>query len=113
MTHRYPNRSIEVDLPIARISTRASRDKSTTHVDISTLHNWWVDDHGDIGNFEVRRLLDTDDTLTASKQLKAWVEQGILIVKNPDAGRNVRRYGLPDTELPDFFSSLHRKEHNT
>lgn len=106
MTHRYPNRSIEVDLPIARISTRASRDKSTTHVDISTLHNWWVDDHGDIGNFEVRRLLDTDDTLTASKQLKAWVEQGILIVKNPDAGRNVRRYGLPDTELPDFFSSL-------
>ena len=106
MTHRYPNRSIEVDLPIARISTRASRDKSTTHVDISTLHNWWVDDHGDIGNFEVRRLHDTDDTLTASKQLKAWVEQGILIDKNPDAGRNVRRYGLPDTELPDFFSSL-------
>lgn len=66
--------------------------------------------HGDIGNAEVRQLLGTDDTLTASKQLKAWVEQGLLVVANPWAGRNVRRYWLPDTELPGFFSTLEGKE---
>jgi predicted HTH transcriptional regulator len=70
----------------------------------------YLKQNGDIGNAQIRSLLGTEDTLTASKQLKAWVEQGVLIVKNPEAGRNVRRYGLPDTELPDFFSSLYRKE---
>ena len=70
----------------------------------------YLEQNGDIGNAQIRSLLGTEDTLTASKQLKAWVEQGVLIVKNPEAGRNVRRYGLPDTELPDFFSNLDRKE---
>ena len=70
----------------------------------------YLEQNGDIGNAQIRSLLGTEDTLTASKQLKAWVEQGILIVKNPEAGRNVRRYGLPDTEMPDFFSNLDRKE---
>lgn len=57
--------------------------------------------HGNIGNAELRQLLETDDTLGASKQLKAWVEQGLLIVANPGAGRNVRRYTLPDLD-PDL-----------
>ena len=61
--------------------------------------------HGSIGNAEVRRLLDTEDTLTASKRLKAWVDQGLLIVANPKAGRNVRRYTVPDLELDDEFLS--------
>lgn len=61
--------------------------------------------HHDIGNAEVRRLLGTEDTLTASKQLKAWVKQGLIIVANPDAGMNVRRYTLPESEFPDFFSN--------
>jgi ATP-dependent DNA helicase RecG len=66
---------------------------------------------GDIGNAEVRQLLDTDDTLTASKQLKAWVEQGLLVVANPAAGRNVRRYTLPDLEPGmEFFSDPPGKE---
>ncbi len=69
-----------------------------------------IDKHGTIGNAEVRRLLGTEDTLTASKQLKAWVEQGVLIVANPEAGRNVRRYMFPETEFPDFFSNLDGKE---
>lgn len=71
----------------------------------------YVGKHGDIGNAEVRQLLGTEDTLTASKQLKAWVEQGVLIVANPWAGRNVRRYTLPEFEPPDFFSS--QKEKNS
>jgi ATP-dependent DNA helicase RecG len=52
----------------------------------------YIEHHGDIGNAELRQLLDTDDTLGASKQLKSWVEQGLLVVANPEAGRNVRRY---------------------
>lgn len=72
----------------------------------------YVEEHHSIGNAEVRRLLDTNDTLAASKQLKAWVEQGLLVVANPNAGRNVRRYTLPDLEvdLTHFFSNLLGKE---
>lgn len=36
----YPNRLIEVDLPIARISAHARRERSIRHGHISTLHIW-------------------------------------------------------------------------
>jgi len=39
---QYPKRLIEVDLPIARISTHARREKSIRHGHISTLHIWWA-----------------------------------------------------------------------
>ncbi len=42
MTQRYPKRLIEVDLPIARISAHARREKSIRHGHISTLHIWWA-----------------------------------------------------------------------
>jgi ATP-dependent DNA helicase RecG len=48
--------------------------------------------HSNIGNAEVRRLLKTDSALKASKQLKAWVEAGLLEIANPEAGKSVRRY---------------------
>ncbi|MEX0718261.1 MAG: ATP-binding protein [Planctomycetaceae bacterium] len=70
----------------------------------------YIERNGTIGNAEVRRLIGTDDTLGVSKQLKNWVEQGLLVVANPDAGRNVRRYMLPGTEFLDFFSNLDGKE---
>ena len=70
----------------------------------------YVGTHGDIGNAEVRHLLGTEDTLSVSKLLKGWVDQGILVVANPSAGRNVRRYTLPDVDLTDFFSNLSGKE---
>ena len=38
----YPKRLIEVDLPIARISVHARREKSIRHGHISTLHIWWA-----------------------------------------------------------------------
>ena len=38
----YPKRLIEVDLPIARISAHARREKSIRHGHISTLHTWWA-----------------------------------------------------------------------
>lgn len=41
-TSTYPKRLIEVDLPIARISAHARREKSIRHGHISTLHIWWA-----------------------------------------------------------------------
>src|SRR6478609_8531837 len=38
----YPKRLIEVDLPIARISAHARREKSIRFGHISTLHIWWA-----------------------------------------------------------------------
>jgi putative DNA methylase len=38
----YLKRLIEVDLPIARISAHARREKSIRHGHISTLHIWWA-----------------------------------------------------------------------
>ena len=42
MNNSYPKRLIEVDLPIARISAHARREKSIRHGHISTLHIWWA-----------------------------------------------------------------------
>lgn len=42
MTLSLPKRLIEVDLPIARISAHARREKSIRHGHISTLHIWWA-----------------------------------------------------------------------
>ncbi len=42
MTNTYPQRLIEVDLPIKRISAHARREKSIRHGHISTLHIWWA-----------------------------------------------------------------------
>jgi putative DNA methylase len=42
MPNIYPKRLIEVDLPIARISAHARREKSIRHGHISTLHIWWA-----------------------------------------------------------------------
>lgn len=74
----------------------------------------YIDHQGTIGNAEVRQLLATHDTLAASKQLRRWVEEGLLVVTNPDAGKNVRRYTKPDVEPEDdldkLFSELFGKE---
>src|SRR5690606_23872101 len=42
MSTTSPKRLIEVDLPIARISAHARREKSIRHGHISTLHIWWA-----------------------------------------------------------------------
>ena len=39
---KLPKRLIEADLPIARISAQARREKSIRHGHISTLHIWWA-----------------------------------------------------------------------
>ena len=71
-THNeYPKRLIEVDLPIARISAHARREKSIRHGHISTLHIWWAR----------RPLAACRAVLCASLwpdpvELTAWAERG-------------------------------------
>ncbi len=66
-----------------------------------------------IGNVEVRQLLKTDDTLKASKQLRQWVESGLLEAEDPTSGKKVRRYRRPGRGVADFFSTLTEKKTET
>ena len=74
MHNEYPKRLIEVDLPIARISAHARREKSIRHGHISTLHIWWAR----------RPLAACRAVLCASLwpdpvDLTAWAERGEAI----------------------------------
>jgi ATP-dependent DNA helicase RecG len=70
-----------------------------------------IDQHGSIGNAEVRKAMETDDVLTASKQIKKWLEQGLLIILNPAAGTRARRYSKPNMPPPtQLFSTLEGKQ---
>lgn len=66
--------------------------------------------HPSIGNAEVRRLLKTDSALKASKQLKAWVDAGLLEVANPEAGKSVRRYRRPGDLAVERFLQFEKKD---
>lgn len=54
--------------------------------------------HGTIANAKVRQIMGSDDTLAASRALKEWVERGLLEVANPEAGKRIRRYKLPEAD---------------
>jgi ATP-dependent DNA helicase RecG len=56
----------------------------------------YIDKHYTVGNAEVRRLMGTTDVLAASRQIKEWVESGLLVVANPKAGKRHRQYTKPD-----------------
>jgi ATP-dependent DNA helicase RecG len=55
----------------------------------------FVEEHGSIGNAEVRSILGTDDRVRASKQLRQWVAQGLVVPTDPNAPKSQRRYRLP------------------
>ena len=54
----------------------------------------WVDRNGTITNRKLREMSSLD-TLAASKQLRAWVAQGLLIAL-PTASRQGASYSKPD-----------------
>mgnify|MGYP001583545784 CR=1 FL=1 len=54
-----------------------------------------VEEHGSVGNAEVRTILGTDDRVRASKQLRQWVDQGLVVPLDPNAPKSQRRYRLP------------------
>jgi ATP-dependent DNA helicase RecG len=64
-----------------------------------------LDEHGDIGNAEVRALLRTDDPVRASRLLKSWLRLGLLVVANPEAAKQFRRYQRPETSPEETLFS--------
>lgn len=57
----------------------------------------YLETHTTIGNAEVRKLLAVADPIKASRQLKSWVDGGLLVVADPSAPRSHRRYRRPGT----------------
>ena len=65
----------------------------------------WIDRNGPIANAKLREISGLD-TLTASKQLRLWVTQGVLVAL-PAASRQQARYTKPElVGLMDLSSSL-------
>lgn len=66
----------------------------------------YLESHTTIGNAEVRQLLGIEDPVKASRQLRSWVDGGLLVVSNPEAPRSHRRYSRPGvTRQGDLFGN--------
>ncbi|MFH1109472.1 MAG: hypothetical protein V1790_09790 [Planctomycetota bacterium] len=64
-----------------------------------------------IGNADLRKLLRTDNTLLASKLLRDLVDGGLLVVANPGAAKQNRRYKLPEQDpIAPLLSEEVRKQ---
>ena len=65
----------------------------------------WIDTHGEIANRQLREITKLD-TLEASRMLRTWVAQGVLIAL-PSASRQQARYAKPvqSAELADSLSN--------
>lgn len=65
----------------------------------------WIDRHGPIANSQLRAISGLD-TLAASKQLRQWVAQGVLVAL-PAASRQQAKYTKPELAgVPDLAHSL-------
>lgn len=67
----------------------------------------YLDKHDEIGNAEVRRILQTKDTLGVSKMLREWVRTRLLEVVDMAAAKQNRRYRKPGIPVEaDLFAGL-------
>lgn len=57
----------------------------------------WIDEHGEIANADVCKIASVD-TLKASKMLKSWVDDGVLVPVSNRAKRNAA-YVKPDVQI--------------
>lgn len=63
----------------------------------------WIDTHGEIANADLCKIANIA-TLTASRMLKSWVEQSVL-VQLPDRGKRNMAYSKPtQSEEPNLLS---------
>jgi hypothetical protein len=59
--------------------------------------------------------LRTDDPVKASRLLKIWVNLGLLVISNPDAAKQHRRYRRPgiSPEQQLFSEAVGKQSSNT
>lgn len=70
----------------------------------------YLDKHESVGNAEVRAILGTDDTIRASKQIRAWVEKGLLAPVDASSAKSQRRYRRPNGDVHQISFSLGRSK---
>ena len=63
----------------------------------------YIETHGSIANADLRKLLKTKDTLRVSKFLRQLVDARLLVVANPNAAKQHRRYKSPEQDLPELL----------
>lgn len=70
----------------------------------------WIDSNGPIANRQLREITRLD-TLEASRMLRTWVVQGVLIAL-PSASRQLARYTKPmrSVEQADSLSNAQDNE---
>lgn len=66
----------------------------------------FIDKHGAVGNAQVRSIMGTENVLQASKQIKRWVDTGLLMVVNPLTAKALRKYTKPGFGLESPLFSL-------
>ena len=106
-------RSANLYPPIYMSRQQTGRDSVVVVLRNQNMPSAWeqvshfVDEHGTLSNRHVKEILRTDDTLKASKMLKEWVDKGLLVVANPEAGTRVRKYAKPErSPVQEMFASL-------
>jgi hypothetical protein len=53
--------------------------------------------------------MGTDDVLGVSRLIREWVDLGVLVVANPEAGPKHRRYTKPETPpMASLFARLEK-----
>jgi ATP-dependent DNA helicase RecG len=85
-----PQYSQNTDKAVESVTvTLLNHERPTTWDEVSH----WIDEHGEIANSDLREIVKVD-TLEASRMLKAWVEQGVL-VQVPDRAKRNMAYVKP------------------
>lgn len=86
-----PQYSQDMDAAVERVTvTLLNLVRPTVWNEVSD----WIERNGPIANAQLREIAGLD-TLAASKQLRAWVAQGVLVAL-PAASRQQARYTLPN-----------------
>jgi ATP-dependent DNA helicase RecG len=66
----------------------------------------FIDKHGPVGNAQVRSIMGTDNVLNVSKQIRKWVDTGLLVVANPLAAKSLRKYNRPGASVESSLFSM-------
>lgn len=86
--------------PVYRTEEELGREVVRVDLLNEARHSEWelVQDylriHRRITNADVRRVTNSRSPVKASKLLREWVEKGLLVVGNPEAGTRLRFYAL-------------------
>ena len=97
--------------PVYRTRPRIEREAVIVHLFNENRPSVWeqvsayLDQHGSIGNAEVRTLMQTENTTKATKEIMKWQRLGLLEVTNPQAAKQLRRYAKPNREAAETLLS--------